>query len=140
MKVFVDSDVVISSLLSQSGAAYILTNAKNLQLFISNIAYQELKIVTERLGIEKQKLDDLLRERFKTVELEENLSVIKGKYGNLVLDQNDAHILAGAKAESARFLVSYSTKHFKAEEIKRVFNIISLKPAFMLQYLRSLQK
>ena len=140
MKVFVDSDVIISSLLSQSGAAYLLINTKNLGLFISNISYKELEIVTERLGLEKQKLKELLKTKFKIIELKESLSEIKRKYEDFVFDPNDAHIAAGAKEAKTSFLLTYNQKHFNTEKIKKHFGIITMKPALFLQYLRSLQK
>lgn len=43
IKVFLDSDVIISSLISQKGAAYFLIQEKiNLKLIISNISQKEL--------------------------------------------------------------------------------------------------
>ena len=43
LKVFVDSDVIISSLISSTGAACILLNQKDLDLFISNVSLKELE-------------------------------------------------------------------------------------------------
>lgn len=134
---FVDSDVVISSLLSTKGASFFLFGQTKINLFISSLSFKELKIVVKRLGIEKHKLNALLKRRLKIITLKGTKQEIKEKYQNYVLDQNDAHIIAGAVAAKVKFLLSYNLKHFKSEKIKKDFNIILLTPAGFLQYLRS---
>lgn len=139
---FVDSDVIISSLLSPSGASYLLlhTDKLEIKLFISNISYLELEIVTERLHIEKQKLKLLIKERFTVVELRNSAQQLKETYGKYTNDPNDAHIVAGAEKTRADFLISYNIKHFKMERIKRDLDSIVTTPGNFLQYLRSIQK
>ena len=53
-------------------------------------------------------------------------------------DANDSHIVAGAKMAKAQFLVTYNTKHFQVEKIQDELGITVLPPAFLLQYLLSL--
>ena len=137
-KVFVDSDVVISSLISSSGAAYLLLNSTDLELFISNLSIKELTIVAERLGIEKKELDDLIKNRFNVVQLKEKPKELKELYGHYTSDPNDCHVVAGAKVAKVEFVISYNIKHFKVDKIKQDFNIILTPPAQLLQYLRSL--
>ena len=138
LKVFVDSDVIISSLISSTGAAYLLLNQEKLDLAISSISLEELKIVVERLDISKDKLNALIKRRFKIVSLNDSLKKIKLEHKDYVSDINDAHIVAGAREGKVKFLISYNTKHFKAEKLKEDFNIILATPAKLLQYLRSL--
>mgnify|MGYP002683098237 CR=1 FL=1 len=58
---FVDSDVIISSLLSDQGAAYaLLHQLSQSSLLISNFSERELAIVIARLNIASEKLDSLL--------------------------------------------------------------------------------
>ncbi len=138
-KVFVDSDVIISSLLSSSGAAYLLLNKiENLKLIISPLSLKELKIVTKRLGINEDKLDLLIQERFSMIPLLGDIKKRIQSFQQYVLDQNDAHIILGAKNVNANFLITYNTRHFKADSINEDLNIIVLTPAMFLQYLRSL--
>jgi len=60
LKVFVDSDVIISSLLSSSGAAhFLLHNTDAVKPCISNLSLQEIRIVVERLAIDSKKLASL---------------------------------------------------------------------------------
>ncbi len=138
-KVFVDSDVVISSLLSTSGAAYLLLNKiENLEFIISSLSLKELKIITKRLGINEDKLDFLIQERLSMIPLlgdfEKKIQFLK----QYVLDPDDAHIILGAKNSNANFLITYNTRHFKVDLINKDLNIIVLTPALFLQYLRSL--
>src|SRR5258708_4220544 len=111
LKVFVDSDVIISSLLSSTGAAFLLLNQTDeLQLFVSNVSMDELMLVTERLGLDVEKLKNLIEKHFSIVELKESVTEIKSKFEEYVLDIDDAHIVAGAQEANAQFLISYNTK------------------------------
>ncbi len=139
LKVFVDSDVIISSLLSSTGAAFLLLNQTDeLQLFVSNFSLDELKIVVKRLDLGEEKLNILTQRRFSTVHLKDSIATLKKEFAGYVLDVDDAHIVAGANEASAQFLISYNTKHFKADKLKEKFNIILTTPAILLQYLRSI--
>lgn len=139
LRVFTDSDVVISSLISQKGAAYFLLNqAHDLKLFLSNISTSELEKVTDRLELDRNKLIHLIKKRFSILTMEETTDELKKLFAAYVIDPDDAHIVAGAKAAHAQFLISYNIKHFKADKLKQDFNIILTTPAMFLQYLRSL--
>lgn len=138
LKVFVDSDVVISSLISSSGAAFLLLNEiDGLDLFISNISNQELEEIVNRLHLSQEKLEKLISKRFISSQLKNSIAEIKEEFSKYVLDVDDAHIVAGAKDANVQFLISYNTKHVKADKLKEDFNIILTTPANLLQYLRS---
>lgn len=145
-KVFVDSDVIISSLISSTGAAYLLLNkTDNLDLLVSNISIQELEIVTQRLGLQKEKLKRLIDKTFTVIHLKKSAKELQTAFTDYVTDIHDAHIVAGAASDAAgakvgnsKFLLSYNTKHFNAEKLKEDFNIILTTPASFLQYLRSI--
>lgn len=127
MKVFVDSDVVISSLISSTGAAFKLINSEQgITKIISNLSVKELKIVTVRLSITKP-LPHFSIQKIKKL----------NEYVTYSTDPNDAHIIAGAHQSGARFIITYNMKHYKSELIKRELNIILLTPGVFLQYLRS---
>ncbi len=138
LKVFVDSDVIISSLISGMGAAHLLIKESNLHLFISNHSSKELEIVVERLDLDKEALDDLIKRRFDIVQLASSLVKVKEKYRDYVTDVNDAYIVYGAVEAKVKFLVSYNLKHFKSDKIKSDFDILLVTPARFLQYLRSI--
>lgn len=137
MRVFIDSDVVISSLISSSGAAYFLLNQSQIKPIISSISLKELKIVVKRMGLESDKLEMLLKNHFKIFPLIKELKEIKEEYAKYVIDVNDTHIVAGAHGAKVKYLISYNLKHFKKDKIKNELGLILLTPALFLQYLRS---
>ncbi len=80
----------------------------------------------------------MIEERIKIIILDETIDEIKLSFAEYVLDIDDAHIVAGAKKAKVQFLISYNTKHFKADKIKNDFDIILTTPSNLLQYLRSI--
>lgn len=138
MPVFIDTDVIIASLLSSKGASsYLLT--KDIHASISSISRREVRKVAKRLKIDPNKLNALLKNQLKTVGMKQTLPTIRRKYSAFVSDKDDAHILAGAIEAKAKFLITYNTRHFDREKIKNRFDILVMTPAHYLQYLRSLQ-
>lgn len=139
VRIFVDSDVIISSLISKKGAAYLLLNNQDLNLYISQISIKEIKIVIDRMKLDKNQLNKLIRKKFKIINLKPSLQAIKTKYKNYVKDINDAHLIAGAHLGKIKFLITYNKKHFFEEKIKRDFKTMIVSPGKFLQYLRSLR-
>lgn len=141
-KIFVDSDVAISSLLSSKGAAYFLLNEVNLELYISNISIREIKRGVNKLDLDNEKFQNLLKKRLKEVKLKEDnegIEKIKATFKDYVFDEDDAHIVAGASISKARLILTYNIKHFKIEKMKHDLSMIVTTPAKFLQYLRSLE-
>ncbi len=132
LRAFVDSDVIISSLISQKGAAYMLVNKEGIQKFISTISQKELEIVTDRLSLNKNHLKIVINQKLKVVQLKENKKTEK-----YVFDINDSHIIDGAIASKSNYLLTYNIKHYKIEKIKKDLGIIIMRPAEFLQFLRS---
>ena len=137
INVFLDSDVIISSLISILGASYQLINNKNINCFISNISYKELLLVVKRLNIDEKKLKAVVKEKLKIVKLSQNLKQIKLNYKNCVKDLNDAHIVAGAVESKVNFLITFNLKDFEINRIKEKYNIKIMSPGTFLQFLRS---
>ncbi len=137
MRVFIDSDVVISSLLSSSGAAFYLLNKPIIKPVISSISLNELRTVVTRMEIEDERLEILINENFEVIPITEMIAEIKKEYGKFVSDVNDAHIVAGAHLSQVQYLISYNLKHFKKDKINDELNILLLTPALFMQYLRT---
>ena len=135
---FVDSDVVISSLISKLGAAYFLINETSLKFFISNISLKKLKVVVKKLGLKNEALERLVKKQFYITSLKTDLKKIEEKYKDYVMDINDSHIIAGVVKSKVKFLITYNLRHFNVDKIKRDFDILIMTPARFLQYLRSL--
>lgn len=137
MRLFIDSDVVISSLLSLKGAAHVLFHTSEITRLISTTSLKELHIVCKRLDIQEDLLEKLVRQKCITVKISDSKQIIKHKYLRYVSDPNDAHIIAGAVTAKAQFLISYNLKHFKKEKIKEELNIFLMTPSWFLQFFRS---
>lgn len=137
-KVFVDSDVVISSLLSQKGAAYLLLNEQDSNFIISDISKKELERVVKRLEIDPIQLQGLIKKQLKIVKLKKEILKIKEEFKTYAIDINDVHVVAGAVNAKTKFLLTYNLKHFHRQKIKDDLRIIVLTPAQYLQYLRSI--
>jgi predicted nucleic acid-binding protein len=139
IRVFVDSDVVISSLISTAGAAYtLLHNTKEVELYISNFSTLELEKVVDRLQLDSEQLQKVISTRFASVKISQTYKKTQGQFAHYVRDVDDAHIVAGAKEAKVTFLVSYNIRHFESEKLRQDFQIILLTPGLFLQYLRSL--
>lgn len=131
-KTFIDSDVIVSSLISQTGAAYYLLSKINSNYFYSDFQTNELNIVCDRLKLPTKKLKQILLNL-----TEINLKTDLKKYLEYVNDSNDAHIIAGAHQAKTKFLITYNLKDYQLEEIKADFDILILTPGQYLQRLRS---
>lgn len=138
IKIYLDSDVIISSLLSATGAAYWLINKfkkTKINFYISNFSTKELKIVIKHLEIDPKRLAKLIS-KFKVTQItNKNID----NYKNCVTDPNDSHIIAGAKMSEVKFLITYNKKDYKIGQIKNRLDIIIYSPGELLQYLRSLK-
>lgn len=137
VKVFVDSDIIISAQLSSAGAAHFLLNKTNLSLFVSNLSLVELKRVAARHKINNDKLLTFIKLRFSQVRLTEGFKEIEGRFRNYTNDPDDIHIVAGAVRANVEFLLTYNLRDYKIDEIKKDLGIIIITPASFLQYLRS---
>lgn len=136
-KIFVDSDVILSSLISNKGAAYFLLNEADLNLSISKSLIQELERGVNKLNLDKNQLINLVRKRLKIVKFIKKSDEIKKEFKNYVFDEDDAHIVAGARKAKAKLILSYNIKDFNTPKLKEDFNIKVQTPAQFLQYLRS---
>lgn len=136
-KVFLDSDIIISSLISDLGASYQLINNKVSACFISDISYRELVLVIKRLNLAEDKLKILKKEKLIVIKLKKSLKQIRSDYKNYVKDLNDAHIVDGAVESKSDFVITYNIRHFEINKIKEKYSIQLMTPGNFLQYLRS---
>lgn len=137
IKVFFDSDAVISSLLSRKGTSYILTKKDRLVRFISNLSNKELLKTTKKLNIPVFNLNVHIKKNFNQIIIKESIKEIKRKYYDYTSDENDAHIVGGAVKSRAKFVVTFNKKHYSENKIKNSLGISIMTPGEFLQYLRS---
>lgn len=140
LRIFLDSDVVISSILSLHGAAHaLLSSPARITRCISVYSLKEIEIVLERMQVESQKLLPV-KESVEIVSISEPILKIKKDYIKFVNDENDAHIVAGAVKAKVAFLITYNLKDFRKNSIRHEFSIQVITPGMFLQYLRSIQE
>ena len=133
ISVFLDTDVVISSIISDLGAAYLIIN-ENLKVdkYVSDKSVLEIQRVAERLGLEKSKVMQVLG-NFKLVR-----NTDTKKYRQYTFDNFDEPIINGVAEAKVKFLITYNLKHYDLEKIKRELDILVMPPGKFLQYLRSI--
>ena len=135
--VFLDADVLISSLYSSKGASYEIVRNPKIKKITSIAVQEEVLGVIERkfkINTKKTKLG------FKNCPIKSlgiNKQEILKKYSGYVVHQMDSHVIAGAHILRANFLLTFNTKLFLVDKIKNNLGIIVLEPGFFLQYLRS---
>lgn len=135
IKVFLDSDVLISALLSQTGASYEILKNPQINRVVSETIRSEVREVTKRLNISFY--NERILEKLEIITLKLDKTRLVTNYLRYVLDEEDSHVVAGAVKGNARFLITHNIKHYHTEKIKRDLAIIIMKPGVFLQYLRS---
>ena len=131
--VYLDSDVVISALLSQKGAAFwLMQEIPGLKIILSSLSMEEIVNVTNRKAI------DIPEGFFSNVELceIEPTGSISSEFNKYVNDPNDRFIVYSAMRAQVDYLITYNVKDYKLAEILTDFNIITHTPGDFLQYLR----
>ncbi|MBU2591835.1 MAG: PIN domain-containing protein [Patescibacteria group bacterium] len=139
IQVFIDTDVIISSLSSRTGASFAVINNSRIKKIISKTVRKEVVEVTARLSVEKKKTQIIFK-KINTISSNLSKKEILEDYGKYVSDQEDSHVVAGADRPKSRFLLTHNIKHYKVNKINSGLGIIVLKPGNLLQYLRSLGK
>lgn len=136
IKVFLDTNVLISALLSGKGASSYLINKTKINKIISETIKEEVNEVSKRENISKETARAILKKIKKTT-----LSLSKEKllksYSKYVLDKEDSHVVAGAYISKSDFLLTHNIKHYHAVKIKNDLGIKVMRPGDFLQYLRS---
>lgn len=139
IQVFLDTDVIISSLLSKKGASYELVNRGEVEKVISKISEKEIREVGKRLNIENK---DIIRaiKQFKVIFLHLSKENILKRYKDYVSDEEDSHVVAGSYKSNSKFLLTHNIKHYKVDKIKNSLGIMVITPGTFLQFLRSKNK
>lgn len=142
MKVFIDSSVIIASLLSATGGstlAILFCETKMIDGFISPEVVKEIKLVIERKFPEKKK-------QFEKILTETNLRSIKLKDKKLITrakkwikDPNDAPILAAAKQANVDYLITLDIRHFiKDPNVTKKSGMRILTPGDFLEVVKQM--
>jgi len=135
--VFLDADVLVSSLFSQNGASFeIIKNSKINKVTSLVVQKEVIEVAKRKLKINDKQVKSRL-EKCPVKTLGINKEELLKKYSDYVTDQMDSHVVAGAHILRADFLLTFNIKDFVVNKIKNNLGIIVLRPGFFLQYLRS---
>lgn len=139
IRVFLDTDVIISSLLSKTGASANLISNPKIEKIITNTIEQEIIEVSQRLNIDNQNTNSTLK-KIKIISLSISKKVLLKNYAEHVIDEKDTHVVAGAHKSKSKFLLSHNSRHYKVNKIENTIGVLVIKPGNFLQYLRSINE
>lgn len=139
IRVFLDTDVIISSLLSKTGASANLISNPKIEKIITNTVEQEIIEVSQRLNIDNQNTNSTLK-KIKIISLGISKKVLLKNYAEYVIDEKDTHVVAGARKSKSKFLLSHNSRHYKVNKIENAIGVLVIKPGNFLQYLRSINE
>ena len=143
LKVFFDSSVLFSAIYSDKGASRKLVELVKKKVIVGIITenvIEELKanILKFKTPISSSEIDEFIQQSQFLVREEVSLEEIQ-PYLNLV-EEKDAHILAGAILTKSDFLVTLDKKHLNNKSVKeKVKEVIIISPKeFLLKIIKSL--
>lgn len=126
---YIDTDVVISALISATGASrLILTTPLKFTPVVSDSSQNEIAEVISRLKLKHLSL------KLQTKEVDFKKF---SHYSEYVLDEDDRHIISSAHQIGAKYLITHNGKHFQKDKILKDLDIIVFSPGQFLQFLRS---
>lgn len=136
-QIFVDTDVVISSLISSTGAAFSLINEFDIVRYYSDYTTKELERTIAKLDLDIKQANSLLKRQFKPVQLDPDPQKVQSRFGQYVFDPLDAHVVAGAHKSHSPILVTFNIRHFQLDKIKQELEILIQNPSQFVQSLRN---
>jgi putative PIN family toxin of toxin-antitoxin system len=140
MIIVIDTNVIVSALMSSSGASFALVSALPSVKFTPAISvplWQEYKDVTSRPGLIPHSVSQRAREgmcRFVlSVSREQDIYFL---WRDGLRDPKDAHVLELTIAAQARYIVTHNIKDFAAA---KMFGIAAVRPNTFIQLIGGLQ-
>ena len=139
-RVFLDSSVLISGVISQTGASSAILDlgeAGEIVIILSKGVLVETDRVFER------KFPDLAEEFRKFIKslspsVADDPTSEEIREAESVIDKDDAPILAAAKKENIHYLVSLDTKHFHTNKVRQYLKSPVVTPAQFLTEFRKI--
>jgi putative PIN family toxin of toxin-antitoxin system len=139
MRVFFDASVIIAALLSPSGGSALLLQFIKTGTIVGIISQTVIEEIVEedkrnKLHKTKEEIEQFIAESGLVVSEAITLDEIK-PYQNMI-DEEDAHLIAGATLTKCSYLVSFDKKHVLREDIKKRFlPLIIVNPKGILEEL-----
>lgn len=126
-KIFLDASVIIASILSPTGGSAKVIRLGQLGQWAqitSQTVIDEVKDHTEKIGKSVEEIDQFIKEHSVMVRQRMTKSEIR-PFIELV-DESDAHLIAGSKLTGVDFLVTLDKKHLLKEDIKKRFKPLNI--------------
>ena len=123
--VFLDSSVILSALASPGGGSRKILQAVTkgkLQLFTTPFVIEEVAKHLHKLGVKPNELEILLKKKVIRVISDAPQHIVK-KFHSVIVDPDDAPILAGAVLSGAHVLLSLDKGHILTDRVRK-----ALKP------------
>jgi putative PIN family toxin of toxin-antitoxin system len=135
-KVFLDSSIVISAVLSDKGGSFRLFNEaqnKHLIIYISDFVLEEVVSVLKlKYPLKLNSLENLLSSTPFVLAKDPSQDLIE-EMAMLISDFFDAPILAATKKAKVDFLITLDKKHFLTKKVKENVKFKVLTPKEFLQ-------
>lgn len=122
LTVYLDSSVILSGLASPeggSGAVLKAAKLKKLKLVTTDSVLEEVGEHLQKLKIDPKSLSDLLSKKIILLKRKPPKASIK-KFVDVVIDPDDAHVVAGAAFSGANYFLSLEKKHILTINVKRI--------------------
>ncbi len=140
MTIFLDTNVLFSALMSQSGAAFELFRLAEkgvVKLMTSDQCLLELQSIQKSVKFLIPLQAFLKQYPLVIFDLSHGGSL---QYPRYVFDADDAHVLAGAHQSQSEFLATFNIKDFRTDLIFQDFRIRVMAQGHFLQWLRGIGK
>lgn len=126
-KIFLDASVIIAAILSPTGGS-----AKVIKLgqlgdwaqITSQTVVDEVKDHTEKIGKSSEEIGQFIKNH--SVIVRKRMTKLEIKPLIELVDESDAHLIAGSKMTGVDFLVTLDKKHLLKEEIKNRFKPLKI--------------
>lgn len=140
LTIFLDSSVILSGLASPTGGSgklFVAAKQEKLKLLTTPLVIEEVVRHVDKLHIAPEVLHRLLSAKIVRLMANPNAETIR-KFRRIVIDPDDAHVLAGAAISGAAILLSLDKKHILAPNIGKALHPMSVKSP--KSFWRGLQK
>ncbi len=119
-RVFLDTNVIISGLLSRTGASAAILDLAEAEEIVAVVSRQ---VLVEADRVFAAKFPQLLERYRKFIKnlgplLADDPSMREVEASKKIIDAADAPILAAAKKEGVNYLVTLNTRHFHTEKVR----------------------
>lgn len=138
-KVFFDASIIVAALISEKGGSHkLLRYAGERKIFAvtSQTVINEVKANLHKFkGVSENNLSNLIKSSKIIIRKRVTKNEISSFIG--VVDEKDAHVLAGGVLTGCEYLVTLDKKHFLNKKVvEKVKNIKILSPKTLLQLKR----